>query len=209
MNIDFTYAITSVNHATKTMMVSYSATNYPTVSKEVRIPWREEDLDIVLREYAPYGVWWAYNKPTKDIVVGTKGLINSQNKPAVKVIPQTDVNTVKAEQISKIAQSRYLYETSGININGTRFKTDRESQAAITSAFISLSQGLLTTVDWKTEPSVWITLDLQKITDVYNAVMTKVQLGHTTEKELVTSINNVDAKLDNAIKLIEDIVWPQ
>lgn len=209
MNIDFTYVIISVNTTNKTMEVSYSAADYPTITKEVRLPWEKEDLDIVVRDNAPTGVWWTHNLPVQDVVVGTTNVLNSQYQPVMAELADTDVQVVKTKQIAAIAQSRYLYEVSGVSVNGTFFKTDRESQASITSAFISLSQGLLTTIDWKTVNGVWVSLGLQQVTDIYNAVVTKVQLGFTTEKRLVEAINEVDAAQDNAIALIESIVWPQ
>ncbi|MEN6402942.1 MAG: DUF4376 domain-containing protein, partial [Armatimonadia bacterium] len=80
-------------------------------------------------------------------------------------------------------------ETSGVVVGGAKIRTDRESQATVTGAFVTLSQGLVQSVDWKAEDGVWVQLTLAEITPIAAAVASHVQACFTAERLLAQQIN--------------------
>ncbi len=49
----------------------------------------------------------------------------------------------------RLAAMRYSREEGGVDIGGTRLRTDEVSMRKLTSAFVSLGNGLVPDVDWK------------------------------------------------------------
>lgn len=133
-------------------------------------------------------------------VQGEFGLVAAYNGPVFdppsETLPPTTVADAKKRKLAELAEWRYKRETAGVTMGGARIKTDRESQATITGAFLSMSQGLIQSVDWKASNNQWVQLGLVEITAIAQAVSAHVQSCFTLERqyaELVANANTIEA----------------
>lgn len=94
-----------------------------------------------------------------------------------------------------LAAKRYEVEIGGITVGGAKVKTDRESQASLTGAYTSLKEGMLTSIDWKTEDG-WVTLNLATCEAIAQAVASHVQQSFSREKELSALIDAAETVED-------------
>ena len=99
-------------------------------------------------------------------------------EPAPRVVTVPDAIT---EKKNALAALRFGYEVGGITVGGARIKTDRESQAQLTGAYISLKFGLRTSVDWKGENG-WVSVTLAELEPIAHAVSAHVQNSFTQER---------------------------
>lgn len=93
-----------------------------------------------------------------------------------------------------LADYRWRRETEGIIIGGVEIKTDRESQASLTSAYVSLSGGLITQTDWKAVDG-WAKPDLAGITPIAKAVAEHVAKCFAAERavsEMLEADSNIN-----------------
>jgi hypothetical protein len=86
MNIDYTYEIVEVDAAAKCMVVVYSAEGHETMQIGAPLPFEGEELENVIRNYAPASLWVARVTPVTVPLVGTTGVLSS--------IPAVDVSLV-------------------------------------------------------------------------------------------------------------------
>lgn len=89
---------------------------------------------------------------------------------------------LKAQVKATIAARRYAFETRGVDVNGVHYRTDRESCAALTGAYSSLTTGLLSSVSWKTGTGEWVELNAETVQPVARAVAEHVQLAFELEQ---------------------------
>jgi len=86
------------------------------------------------------------------------------------------------------ADVRYQKEIAGLVLpSGLKIATDRDSQAKIQQALDILEKGWVPSLDWKTS-SGWVTLDLDTMTGIAQAVMAHVQGCFSAEKALLEAI---------------------
>lgn len=194
--IPYTYTVIESNPQGAVFL--FKSPGYPDVTVGTHAPRRGEDPNAIARMYAPIDTWLERDVVRVAIPVGTAG---SFTPPAAPVDKRTPLQRAKDEKLAEIAAWRYGQEVGGISLGGARIRTDRESQATITSAFISLSQGLSAGIDFKAEGGQWITLGLEQITPIAQAVVAHVQACFTTERDLsdlvnaCTTVAEVDAVL--------------
>lgn len=103
---------------------------------------------------------------------------NTSEGSAVK-----DMLTLKAIKMGEIADARYNAEVGGVSVGGMRIKTDRESQAQLSSAFTSLSGGLIENTPWKSE-SGWVEVTLEDIRPIAQVVAAHVRSCFALEKAM-------------------------
>lgn len=70
MITSYTYRITNVNKDIAAMEVEFSSPGLPTVLVGARMPYVGEDLDTLVRSFAPMAHWETFNKPVADVSVG-------------------------------------------------------------------------------------------------------------------------------------------
>jgi hypothetical protein len=105
-----------------------------------------------------------------------------------KIIPPS-IEYLREKIISAIAAHRYNLETNGITLpNGLHVKTDRESQATLSNAIMSMQLGLISTVDWKMTNG-WVTLTINDLIGVASLVSTRIQHLFSVEKLKTDYIN--------------------
>lgn len=189
MSIPYTYTVLNVDIGARTMEVLYESPGHESMHIGTRIPFEGEDIDAVIDQYAPTALWESKVTPVQDVQVGRTGSLT---------LPEPVVMTLElAKQLKRqeIAEWRWTREVSGVTLNGTRIATDRESQALITGAYVSLKDGLRTSVDFKTASGTWIQLGIDEITPIAVAVSAHVQQCFSLEKmysDMVTSATTIE-----------------
>lgn len=109
--------------------------------------------------------------------------------------PRTLVDA-RNDKLQFLAETRYHRETAGIAVGGVLVMTDRQSQAALTGAYTSLKNGLLTSIDWKAAVGVWVSLSLAQVEPMAQAVAAHVQACFTAERahaEAIAVLATVEA----------------
>ena len=118
--------------------------------------------------------------------VGSPTLLNGKWIKPVQVVDLPD-STPAADVLSKfldaVANARYEAETGGISFGSTRIKTDRESQATITSAWAVAKQNPSTVIDWKAAES-WVQIDAATMIAIGDATFAHVQNCFSKERQL-------------------------
>jgi hypothetical protein len=180
--IPYSYEIIKVDSISKCMEIVYSSEGRQSIHIGARLPYIGESLESIVKMYAPISFWEEQELTVQEIQQGVKG-----NFEVTEAAPVT-LESTKTEKLQEIASWRYNREVAGITLNGSKIKTDRESQAMITAAFISISQGLVTSVDWKSDNGVWLTLGLPEMSAIAGAVASHVQQCFTLEKLYVNMV---------------------
>jgi hypothetical protein len=85
------------------------------------------------------------------------------------------------------ASKRYAVETGGIDFNGKRVLTDRDSQGLITGAYSYVQKNPTTTVSFKTADG-FITLSADQVTAIADAVGAHVQASFAAEAAIDAEI---------------------
>lgn len=96
------------------------------------------------------------------------------------------------EQVkAKLAEARFAKEVGGIDLpDGTKIHTDRESQAQLSSAYTSLSSGMIASTHWKAK-SGWVNVTLTEITPVAAAVAAHVAKCFAIENAVSDEIDAI------------------
>ena len=178
--IPFSYEV--IESTDRGMVLRYTSPGRDPVDIGTHAPTPEESLDAIAMQYSPVPMWLAQDAERVVVPVGTAG---SYEPP---VPPPLTLESAKAAKLAELADWRYQKEVAGIFVGGAKIKTDRESQATINSAFTSLSQGFITSVDWKAAGGVWIQLTLTQLAPIAQAVAAHVQTCFTAEKNIAAEI---------------------
>ncbi len=187
MSIEYTYEVIAVDAAAKCMEVVYTSTGRQTMHIGARLPFVGESVESVISMYAPVAYWQEQETPVSDVAVGLAGSVAAE-QPQVATL-----ETSKRDKLAQIAKWRYEREISGVTVNGVKVSTDRESQAALNGAFTSMSQGFISSVEWKTSTGSFVTLGLEAITQIAQAVAVHVKTSFSLEKEYVDQVNAADS----------------
>lgn len=180
--IPYTYEIIKVDEQARVMEVVYTSEGRGSMHISARLPYQGESVEAVIDNFSPVAYWREKEAPVIVPSVGTSGAVTAPEPAPVTL------ESAKAAKLKEIADWRYAREVGGVTFNGVRIKTDRESQATITSAFISLSQGLASSIDWKADGGVWVPLTLNEITPIAQAVVAHVQTSFTLEKQYAQQV---------------------
>lgn len=90
--------------------------------------------------------------------------------------------------LAELASYRFEFETGGLVLaGGLRILTDRESQAQLSSAFVTLQSGLVPDTDWKAANG-WEVVTLEQITPIATAVAAHVRGCFRGESRVQTAI---------------------
>ena len=199
-SIAYTYEIINVDPQARVMEVVYTSEGRQTMHIGARLPYVGESLEAIVQMYAPVAYWREQEAELAEVAAGTSGaVVPPQPQPVT-------LESVKRDKLAEIADWRFRRETSGVSVNGVRIKTDRESQATITGAFITLSQGLVSSVDWKAAEGHWVQLGLADITAVAQAVTTHVQQCFSLEKMYAERVNAA-ATIEDVIAVVPETIF--
>lgn len=120
------------------------------------------------------------------------------------------LDELRDNMLDRLAGRRWIAETGGIIVGGAPIKTDRESQAVLTSAYVQASGNPEFTARWKVGRGAFVTLDAATIVAIGNAVTSHVQACFNREDELTDEILAAHAAEDReALEAIDlDAGWP-
>lgn len=184
MSINYTYEIIKVDPTAKAMEIVYSASGRQTLHIGTRMPYVGESLEAIVRMYEPIAYWREQETEVIEVGLGHTGTITFP-EPAPMTLARA-----KDEKLADIAIWRYEREISGIVVNGALIKTDREAQASLNSTFASLSSGFVANVDWKTASGEFVSMGLNEITQVAQAVAAHVQDCFSKEKAIADAVRS-------------------
>ena len=119
------------------------------------------------------------------------------------VTPAEKFEQARERKRGEIAAARFEAETAGIDVNGFTVRTDRESQALITSAALKAMQDSEYSCRWKTE-SGFVELTAPQILAIADAVRAHVQGCFDREAELLPLIEAAESPEELA-----GIVWEE
>lgn len=105
-------------------------------------------------------------------------------------------------RLKELADHRWQIETGGVTLpDGSRILTDRESQAQLTSAYQSLTQPFVDSIDWKAADG-WVTVTETELRPIAQAVARHVQGCFKAERQVGEIINAAeDAEALHAINI--------
>ncbi len=95
MSIEYTYEIISVNAQARCMEIVYNATGYPTMHIGARLPYEGEELEAIIRMYAPVRYWEELTQAVVVPEVGTSGALAPLPPAPAVAIPPADVIDVR------------------------------------------------------------------------------------------------------------------
>ena len=200
VNINYSYEIVFVDAPAKCMVVQYTAEGFPPMQISTRLPYKGEPVEAVIQQFAPVNLWALSTAPVVAPETGINGEVKAPEPPPVTL------ESTKADKKAQIAEWRWHREVGGVNVGGTKVRTDRESQAQITSTLTSLEQGLLSTVDFKAQDGTWITLTLDEVKAVARAVAQHVQQSFTIERQLVEMVDAAET-IEEVQAINPDVVY--
>lgn len=91
--------------------------------------------------------------------------------------------------LAELAAHRFAFEVAGLQLaGGMQVKTDRESQAQLNSAYVTLNGGLIPDTDWK-GANGWQLVDLEQIKPIAKAVAAHGRGCFRGERLVQTAIN--------------------
>lgn len=194
----YTYEIVGVDVDARSMEIHYESPGRPAVNVGARLPFVGESLDQVAAMYAPIGFWGQVDAPVEVPNVGASGAFSPDS-----VAPDT-LGTAKQRKLAELAAKRYAFETGGVNLNGTTFSTDRQTQATITGALVGMSNGMLQSIDWKANDTHWVTLTAAQMQELAQTVADHVQTSFSLEKTLAAQVAAAQT-----VEEVQAIGWPQ
>lgn len=195
--IPYTYEVTHADEFG--MVLLFKSPGYPDTPVGTQ-PLREgESLDALARVYAPINAWLDIGVPRVVPAVGTAGSYTPPPPP-----PAPTLADFKAAKLAELASWRYEKEVGGINLGGATIDTDRDSQGKITSAYVALREGMVTSIDFKAKGGVWVTLGIAEVEPMAQAVVRHIQGMFTLEKEIAAQI--ADAQ---TIEQVQAITFPE
>lgn len=180
MSIQYTYEIVKVDESARVMEVVYTAEGRQPMHIGARLPYVGESLESVVQMYSPVAYWL---EQETEVVVPALG------SGSIGQVTLKTLETAKAKKLAEVAAWRYGVETAGVTLGGATIRTDRESQSQITSAYTSLKNGLLTSVNWKSADGQWVALTLAQIEPIAAAVAQHVQSCFNAEMALTQQVN--------------------
>lgn len=95
----------------------------------------------------------------------------------------------KAAKLAALALRRFAVETGGTTFNGQTIRTDRETSAILTAAYVkAVNNPDYVVNNWKVADGVFVTLDAPAIFALSDAVSDHVQASFDREAELSAAI---------------------
>ena len=161
-------------------------------------------------------LWWEGRNPARYF-----GLVANDRKTDVpgvlREISEAEwaklIEQRREARLQELADHRWRIETGGVELpSGARILTDRESQAQLTSAYQSLVQPFVDSIDWK-GPDGWVTVTETELRPIAQAVAQHVQGCFKAERqvsELIAAAEGAEAlhgidyrgEFENALEVI-------
>jgi hypothetical protein len=196
--IEYTYTVVEADE--QGTVLRYESPGREPILRGVITPTELESLDNIARQYAPLAEWLTADAKRVVPTVGTVGVVAP---PAAEVDSRTPLQIAKDTKRADIADWRYAQEVKGITVNGAKILTDRETQATISSALITLREGILGVIEWKSASGDFVNISINEITVIAGAVARHVQACFSAEARLVAEVNAA-----TTVEQVEAVVIP-
>ena len=112
----------------------------------------------------------------------------------------------KDELLNALSAYRYNLEVGGVVIDGVTVRTDRESQAQLSAALLTLNEGFAPSINWKSA-SGWVNLNKTQLQRISRTVAHHVQGCFNIEQMHYTKIQQITNAEDLA-KYDITVGWP-
>lgn len=193
--MNYQYSVTRVNELT--MEVLYTSPGLPSHNISMLLPTVDQTAEQVIRHNAPIADWQMLLAERVTPAIGLHGTVNAGPPPET-------LENVYAAKVADLAAWRYSKEVSGIYVGGAQIRTDRESQAQITSAFVTLSQGFVGSVSFKAANG-WAEITLVQLEPIARAVSQHVQACFDAEKLISEALKTIfeDITKDESVRVAD------
>lgn len=88
--MDYSYTVTRIDQESKCMDVEFVAEGFEPIVVGVRLPMLGEDVDAVIKAFAPRSVW---NPPVVEYATVAVGTSGSFVEPSIEAVQQEEENT--------------------------------------------------------------------------------------------------------------------
>ena len=182
--IPYTYTVVEADE--NGTVLRYESPGREPILRGIVTPTEFESLDHLAQQYAPIPEWLAADAQRVVPAVGTTGVFVP---PAPPADTRTPLQKAKDAKLALVADWRYREEVKGVMVGGAKIQTDRESQATISSALVTLREGILGVIEWKSTTGQFVNLGINEVTAIATAVARHVQACFSAEAALVTQVN--------------------
>jgi len=114
--------------------------------------------------------------------------INSQ---FVNLTPAWTVQDEISSTLSRLATFRFRQEVKGVTVNRVSVRTDRESQATLTGAYVAVQLDPTRLIKWKGSDGIWTQIDKATVETLARVVADHVQACFDNEELHTSSILNL------------------
>lgn len=132
---------------------------------------------------------------------------NLQSDGTYIVVPKP-AEVVRTMLLAKISAKRKQVEVQGIKIGNSIIATDRDSQAMVGNAYSSLKNGLISSINFKSD-SGFVTFDLATFEVIAKAVAEHVQSCFTIEMNHVAALSDMNLTFVQLIAYDVEANWPE
>lgn len=94
MSIKYNYEIVSVDAVNRCMEVRYTADGHKEINISTRLPFEDELLESVIREFAPIPLWISLKTPVIVPEIGVSGTVTPVNTNSIAYPSTTSTFTV-------------------------------------------------------------------------------------------------------------------
>lgn len=140
----------------------------------------------------------AHHNKYNEELVEVEGLNNNPETvdgPGNRTQTINHYSPILPDMVQRVANERWKRQTSGVEINGIQFHTDRESVSVLTDAGLWAIQDSNYTVRWKAQNG-WVDLSASLIVSAATAVNGYVQACYARESEIVDAVINNNANIE-------------
>jgi hypothetical protein len=127
--------------------------------------------------------------------LGKEIVADADGRPTLQDPPPLGLEELRKIKLEALAQLRYERETAGITVDGAVIKTDRESQAMLTGAWVRTQRKPTTVIDWKGKNG-WGKVGKAQIEATADAVSDHIQNCFTQEMVHATAIAALETAED-------------
>ena len=117
------------------------------------------------------------------------------------------IEAIRAFLLNKVSAKRKQVEAQGIKIGNSIIATDRDSQAMVGNAYSSLKNGLVSSINFKSD-SGFVNFDLAGFEVIAKAVAEHIQSCFTIEMNHVVALSDMNLTFVQLIAYDVEAGWP-
>jgi hypothetical protein len=190
------YKILGADNVAKVLEVEYTSADYPEVPP-VRLWFHVPVIDgefvtgpalhKAIIDFCPVGFFARVTVPNAQTLDLTS-MVGVTGTDAPTPLPVGDeLAEAKQTKLREIAAWRFAMEVRGVSFNGVTVRTDRESQATLANALLSMREGFVQEVDWK-GANGWAKVTQEQLAAIASAVSQHVQQSFSCERLLAEQV---------------------